>query len=478
MTASPSDLSPVIVGAGPAGIRAAHTLATHGLQPVLLDEALRGGGQIYRRPPDNFARPPKALYGMEATKATQVHNALDGLGERIDYRAQSLVWNAHGGLLDVLHLPTQTTRTVPYSHLIVATGATDRVLPVPGWTLPGVYTLGAAQIALKFQGCSIGRTVVLAGTGPLLYLVAYQYAKAGARVSAVLDHAPLAAQVRAVPAMLAQPATLAKGLYYAAWLQTHGIPVHRGTRVLHMEGMPNGGRVAAVVWADAAGREHSTPCDAAALAYALRSETQLADLLGCQFAWNATERAHLPVRDAACRSSVTGVYLAGDGAAIRGADAAELAGERAALALLADAGHATQADTARAQALEEQLRPMDRWRSAMEVAFPFPQDWAAQAPDELVVCRCENITAGTLRACVRDQGADEMNRLKALTRVGMGRCQGRMCGLAAAEILAHATGKPIAQVGRLRAQAPLKPLPIAMRVEPASKEATPPGATS
>ena len=459
-----TELLPVIVGAGPAGIRAAHTLAAHGLRPVVLDEALRGGGQIYRRPPDNFARPPEALYGMEAAKATRVHQALDGLGERVDYRPQSLVWNAQGGLLDVLHLPTQTTRSVPYTHLIVATGATDRVLPVPGWTLPGVYTLGAAQIALKFQGCTIGRDVVLAGTGPLLYLVAYQYAKAGARVRAVLDHAPLAAQVRALPHMLAQPTTLAKGLYYAAWLHTHGVPIHRGTRVLHMDGTPSAERVGAVVWADAAGREHRTVCDAAALAYALRSETQLADLLGCQFAWNATERAHLPVRDTACRASVPGVYLAGDGAAIRGADAAELAGERAALALLADAGRATGATTSRAHALEAALRPMDRWREAMEVAFPFPQGWAAQAPDALVVCRCENITAGTLRACAREQGADEMNRLKALTRVGMGRCQGRMCGLAAAEILAHATGKPIEQVGRLRAQAPLKPLPIQLRV--------------
>jgi pyruvate/2-oxoglutarate dehydrogenase complex dihydrolipoamide dehydrogenase (E3) component len=77
-----------------------------------------------------------------------------------------------------------------FSRVIVATGATDRILPVPGWTLPGVYSLGAAQIALKFQGCAIGERVVFAGSGPLLYLVAYQYAKAGAKVVAVLDSSP------------------------------------------------------------------------------------------------------------------------------------------------------------------------------------------------------------------------------------------------------------------------------------------------
>ncbi|MBT9440718.1 MAG: FAD-dependent oxidoreductase, partial [Acidovorax sp.] len=161
-------LQPVIVGAGPAGIRAAQTLVAHGVRPTVIDEAARGGGQIYRRQPAHFARSPQTLYGTEASRATALHSTLDGLAAHIDYQPDSLVWNAQGGQLDVLHGPTQTTRTVPYGQLIVASGATDRVLPVPGWTLPGVYTLGGAQVALKFQGCTIGRNVVLMGTGPLL----------------------------------------------------------------------------------------------------------------------------------------------------------------------------------------------------------------------------------------------------------------------------------------------------------------------
>lgn len=152
------------------------------------------------------------------------------------------------------------------------------------------------------------------------------------------------------------------------------------------------------------------------------------------------------------------VYLAGDGAGIMGADAAEQAGERAALALLADNGMAI--DAARAAELERKLGKLAGFREGLERAFPVPQDWAAHASDELVVCRCENITAGTLRQTVATTGADEMNRLKALSRIGMGRCQGRMCGAAAAEILAHATGLPLQQVGRLRGQAPIKPIPI------------------
>ena len=456
-------LRPVVVGAGPAGIRAAQTLVAHGIRPVVLDEAPRAGGQIYRRPPAHFQRTAQTLYGFEAPRAQAVHGAFDGLQSLIDYRPDSLVWNAQGGLLDVLHGPTQTTQSLPYQQLIVATGATDRVLPIPGWTLPGVYTLGGAQVALKYQGCAIGQRVVFMGTGPLLYLVAYQYAKAGVAVAAVLDTARFSDQLAALPAMLTQPAVLAKGLYFVAWLRAHGVGLHSGVRPLRVLGQE---RVRAVVWHDGQ-QERSLDCDAIGFGYALRSETQLADLLGCRFVFAPQQRAHLPERDAAGRSSVAGVYLAGDGAGIMGADAAEWAGERAALALLAD--HGVAVDAARARLLERKLRALQTFRSGLERAFPFPTDWAAQAPDELVVCRCENISAGELRRTVHASGADEMNRLKALSRLGMGRCQGRSCAVAAAEILAHATGKPVAQVGRLRGQAPIKPIPIHLLHAPAAE---------
>lgn len=451
-------LAPVIVGAGPAGIRAAQTLLAHGLQPVLIDEASRGGGQIYRRPPAAFHRSAKSLYGTEASRALSVHEAMDAMQGRIDYRPDTLVWNAQGGALDLLDAATNVSSSVRYRRLIVATGATDRVLPVPGWTLPGVYTLGGAQVALKFQGCAIGERVVLMGTGPLLYLVAYQYAKAGANVVAVLDTARFADQLAAVPAMLTQPAVFAKGVYYVGWSRAHGVPIYSGIRPVRIEG-PS--RVAAVVF-EADGKEHRLECDAVGFGYALRSETQLADLLGCRFTFAPMQRAHLPERDAAGRSSVDGVYLAGDGAGVMGADAAEWAGERAALALLADEGIAI--DAARAAELERQLERLGTFRQGLERAFPFPEDWAAKAPEQLIVCRCENITAGELREVVRQTGADDINRLKALSRIGMGRCQGRMCQVAATELLAHATGKPIEFVGRLRGQAPIKPIPMAMVV--------------
>lgn len=463
---------PVVVGAGPAGVRAARTLVQHGLRPIVIDESPASGGQIYRRQPAGFQRKAQALYGFEAGKATALHQDFDGIASQLDYRPGSLVWSARQGTLDVWDIAGNTSGTLDWSHMVIATGATDRVLPVPGWTLPGVYTLGGAQVALKYQACAVGRRVVFAGSGPLLYLVAYQYARAGVKVAAIIDNARLADQAASLIDMARQPKTLLKGMYYVAWLQAHGVPIVRNARLTDIAGRE---QVQGVSWRSN-GCAEATPatfvdCDAVALGYALRSETQLADLLECQFAFDALNRAYLPVRDTAGRASTPGVYLAGDGAGIMGADAAELAGERAALALLSDRG--IEVSASRVALLEKRLGGLVKWRRGIEAAFPFPTDWAQSAPDDLVVCRCENITAGNLRAVARETGASELNRLKALSRVGMGRCQGRICAAAAAEILADVVRVPVHQVGRIRAQSPIKPLPMTVRIAPAPEEQAP-----
>ena len=458
----------VIVGAGPAGVRAAETLVAAGLVPVVIDEAPRAGGQIYRQPPADagFARSKRTLYGMEAGKADAVHSTMACLLPKIDYRHDTLVWGCGAARLDTLHGGRQ--RTVPYSHLLIATGATDRVLPFSGWTLPGVYTLGAAQIALKSQGCAIGRRVVFAGTGPLLYLVAYQYAKAGAQVEAVLDTNPFSRQLAATPRLLRQPSTFAKGLYYVGWLAARGIRIERGVTLVRATGDK---AVQAMTYRDS-DQELTIPCDAVGFGYGLRSETQLADLAGCRFRFDPINRAWLPERDAAGRTSVPGVYLAGDGAGIAGADAAELAGRRAALAMLEDLGNPAGNANVQAQAtkLDRQLANIAEFRIGLEQAFSPPADCASHWPDDMTVCRCEEIDAGALRRCIRAGEASEINRLKALTRVGMGRCQGRMCGAAAAELLSAETGKPIAEVGRLRGQAPIKPVPLSIAMTDEAEE--------
>lgn len=446
----------VVVGAGPAGVRAAQTLVAHGVATVVIDEAPRSGGQIYRQPPPSLATAAKALYGFEAGKAEALHRAFEELKAKVDYRPNELVWNADDRTLDLWNATSSRYSQQPWRDLVLATGAIDRVLPVPGWTLPGVYSLGGAQIALKHQGCAIGRRVVLAGNGPLLYLVAYQYKKAGADVRAVLDHSDFASQLRALPRLCALPGVLAKGLYYLGWLRLHGVAVHSGARLSAVDGDDC---VERVRWEDCGDpdQRHSIECDALGFGYGLRSETQLADLLGCRFAFADEQRAFVPEHNHG-QSSRPDVFLAGDGSRVMGADAAELAGEQAALRLLAARGIAV--DRRRLRRIGAALRRVGTFRGGLEQAFPFPHDWAARVADETLICRCESITAGELRNSIEHHGIDEINRLKALSRVGMGRCQGRVCACAAAEVLAESSGNPIDRVGRIRSQAPIKPITI------------------
>ncbi|MCZ8181376.1 MAG: FAD/NAD(P)-binding oxidoreductase [Beijerinckiaceae bacterium] len=446
----------IIVGAGPAGIRAAGMLVAAGLRPVLLDEGQRDGGQIYRRQPEGFTRTPEQLYGTEAARAVALHQSFERLKPQIDYRPRHLAWNVADGVVHTISegKPGQFA----YDVLIIAAGATDRLLPVKGWQHAGVYSLGGAQIALKAQACAIGRKVVFLGTGPLLQLVALQYHKAGAQVVALLDTSPFLKQVLALPKLAARPAMLVKGLRLVGGLMASGMAIHRGVTPVEIHGEAEAG-VTGVSVRLASGEIRRFDCDAVGLGYHLRPEAQLADLARCAFTFDAKTRQFWPEIDADGRSSVAGVYLAGDGVRTQGADGAEISGALAACAVLADLGRPVP--EAERAALREQGRIMERFREGIAEAYPWPAHLAADLPDDAILCRCEGITVGELREAATEKGADEVNRAKALTRVGMGRCQGRYCGHAGAEIVAAATGVPLEAVGRLRGQAPVKPLPVA-----------------
>ena len=444
----------VIVGAGPAGTCAAHAIVRAGMRPIVVDESLQSGGQIYRRQPPGFTRPAKTLYGFEAGKASRLHAEFDSLKKQIDYRPATLAWNIYE---NVLYTESDgATEQIPFNAAIVAPGATDLVLPFPGWSKASVFTLGGAQVALKYQACSVGERTVFVGTGPLLYLVAYQYAKAGAKVVAVIDTTPFSTKVRASWGMLSGTTTFAKGLFYMASLWSKGIPIFHGATPLAVEG---GEYAKGLMYRDNAGEIHKIEADAVAMGFGLRPETQIADLAHCEFFFDPQCRQWLPIADGDGRTDVNGLYLAGDGQRIAGADAAELSGELAAYAALEDLGRQIPQD--RAAALRRRLRQLARFRRALDKAFPIPVELATQAADETLICRCEAISAGEIRYAANEMGALEVNKAKAFTRIGMGRCQGRYCGYAGAELVAHTLGLPIEKASRLRGQAPVKPLAIA-----------------
>ncbi|ROL77809.1 FAD/NAD(P)-binding oxidoreductase [Pseudomonas chlororaphis] len=451
----PSGSAPrvVIVGAGPAGTRCAETLLAAGIVPTLVDENRRDGGQIYRRQPEGFRRDYATLYGSEAHKARALHDSFERLRPRIDYRPDTLAWNLTPGQLCCVSQGRHFT--LDYDALILCTGATDRLMPLEGWQLAGTYSLGGAQIALKAQSVSIGHRVVFMGSGPLLYLVASQYLKAGAQVAAVLDTSPPGKRIGALPKLLARPGLLWTGMKLLARLCLARVPVHLGIQPIRVLGDAQGG-ISLVQVKTAKGDSLDVECDALALGYHLRPETQLADLAGCRLAFDPASSQWLLELDEAGRTSVNGVYAAGDGAKIRGADAAEHAGRLSALALLEDLQlpvNAAELDEQR-----QALAVMDQFRLGLAQAFPWPSAQAKALPDTAIVCRCEMISAGELRRTVREKGACEVNRAKAFSRVGMGRCQGRYCSQAGAEVIAAAAGVAVQEVGRQRGQAPVKPL--------------------
>lgn len=439
----------LIIGAGPAGTRAAQCVVAHGLKPTVITEAPQNGGQIYRRQPPGFTRPASNLYGAEASKAQALHDAFDRMRSSISFRPDTTVWNIveQRAFLD----SAAGVEELEFDALIIATGAMDRVIPMPGWTLPGVFTLGGAQIALKFQACAIGERVVFAGTGPLLYLVAYQYARAGARVEAVIDTSTFGDKLGAFVGMLASPRTAWLGMYYLAWLRTHGVRVVQGA---HPLGISGEGRVSGFRYRDGSG-EHAIDCDAVGLGYGLKPESQLAELAGCTFHFDTTQRLWAITHDGTGRVR-KGLYVAGDCTAIGGADVAELQGERAALAMLSDLGVAV--DSSRVEKISRKLGRLARFRRALEKAFPFPQHVVRDIPKDTILCRCETITAREVDEAAAQLHPDDVNRVKAFSRTGMGRCQGRVCGPAVAEYVALRESVAIERVGRLRSQAPVKPL--------------------
>lgn len=443
----------IIVGAGPAGIRTAETLVKAGLRPIVVDEGARAGGQVYRRPPPGFTRTPETLYGSEAPKARALHDLFDRMAAsgQVDHRPQSSVLAVRaGGGAQGLHVLTPEGREVLlYDRLILATGATDRLAPLPGWQAPGVYSLGATQIALKAQGVALGEKIVLAGSGPLLTLVAVQLLTAGAKVAAVLDTAPLSAQAAALPELMSRPLFALRGLAMRARL---GRLYHAGVTLTEIETDARG--PVAIRWATAGGKPQRAECDMVGLGWHLRAETQLAGLAGCEFDYSEIWAQWLPRADRMGRAG-EGLYLAGDGLRILGADGAEVAGRLAATACLADLGLPAPdpaADLAR-------LNRLERFAKGIARAFPWPAAMLHALPDTTVVCRCEGVTAGTLRETTSYGGA-EANRVKSLGRVGMGRCQGRFCQLAGAELIAAQAGQPVVAVGRPRDQAPVRPAPV------------------
>ncbi|MCX4704910.1 FAD-dependent oxidoreductase [Streptomyces sp. NBC_01373] len=425
-----------VIGAGPAGLAATVAAAAHGVRVTLLDSAAQAGGQFYRQPASELrAGRPQALHHQ--WRAWE--RLRDGLRSHVEagavrHLADHHVWfverHDDGWTVHALLGPEQEEPVeVRADAVLLATGGYEKVLPFPGWTLPGVVTAGGAQAMLKGTLVVSGRTAVVAGTGPLLLPVATGLAAAGVEVAALVESAGPKAFVRRSRALAAQPGKVAEGARYAARLLRHRVRLLTGHTLVEAHGSE---RLEAVTVAalDALGRvrpgtARRIPCDTLAVGHGMLPHTDLADTLGCRL--DGTD-VHV---DDEQRTSVPGVWAAGETTGIGGAALSlaegHIAGRSAAARL-----RGTEPDPrawAAAAAARARLRA---FFAALDSVYAPPAHWTEQVTDDTAVCRCEEVTGGAIRAAVTELGAGDLRTVKLLTRAGMGWCQGRVCGPAVA----------------------------------------------
>lgn len=448
----------LVLGAGPAGLAGAVTAAAAGLAVTVVDSGSSIGGQYYRQPAKRLhAGRPQALHHnwrhWVALRSRFEHHVAAG---RIRHLPGHQVWFAehmHDGyrVQAMLGADEKQPVTVHGDVLLLATGAYERLLPFPGWTLPGVVTAGGAQAMLKRALVLPGREVVVAGTGPLLLPVTAGLADAGAQVNALIESAGIRSLLRLAPALAGRPGKLAEAAGYANRLGRHRVPIHFGHTVIAAHGTR---RVEAVTVAalDAAGRvrpgtEKLIRCDSLAIGYGLLPHLDLAGSLGARTEQRAGAATAVAV-DAEQRTSVPGLWAAGEVTGIGGADLARVEGEIAGRSVAAWSRGPRRAwqdeDHVRSPAwtkAEGKRRRLGVFHAAMDAAYSSPADWVERLTPETTVCRCEEVAAGAVRTALREFGATDARALKLLTRAGMGWCQGRMCAPAVAGLLAeHGAG--------------------------------------
>lgn len=442
-----------IIGAGPAGMAAAITARRHGLSVAIIDEQPAPGGQIFRAVTDPAPLPTSVLGAdYHAGRTLAEHFIACGA----DYRPGSLVWQEEKGTLDLTG--PEGPQSLTAKRIIIASGAMERPFPVPGWTLPGVMTAGAAQILLK-TAASAAPGAVFAGSGPLIYLVVAQYARAGIPVAALLDTTPAGARLKALrhlPGALTAPSYLRKGLGLLAEIKRAGIKVVHHVEALRIEGER---AVRSVRWQ--AGAE----CGAVAtetvfLHQGVIPNVNLTMALGCRHVFDESQRCWRPEHDRWGRSSRSDLLIAGDAGGIRGASCAELSGEIAALAACADLGHLLADEAERfAAPTFARLRRESAIRPFLETLYRPAPRFLVPVDDDTLLCRCEEVTRGAVAAAVAER-CQGPNQLKAFTRAGMGACQGRLCGHSLGETMAALTGRSPAEIGYLRIRMPVKPVTL------------------
>ncbi|MGI5377160.1 FAD-dependent oxidoreductase [Streptomyces sp. CA-251387] len=459
-----------VIGAGCAGLAGAVTASRLGLSVTLLDSSEQVGGQFYRHPPPGLgvARPEALHHDWPSFAQLRERRQAGG----IDHRSGHHVWTVtrdSDGLLTTHALAEADgaePRPVPVRAraVLLATGAYERQLPFPGWTLPGVVGAGGAQAMLKSGLVLPGRRVVVAGSGPLLLAVAASLASAGARVPAVVEASGYLGYARHWRALTANPGKVAEALTYGSALLRHRVLLRPRSAVTRVHGTD---RVEAVTvarldrdWRPVPGTGRRIACDALAVGHGLVPQIELATGLGCATR-TAPDGTRALALDVSQESSVPGIWAAGETGGIGGAQLARVEGELAGIAVAARLrGRPALLVSTHARKLRQRRDRLRVFADAMAAAHMPGPGWTDWLDGDTEVCRCEEVTASRVREAVGGYGARDARTVKLLTRAGMGWCQGRVCGTAVACLAAGANGPAMAPSAERRPLAVPVPLGV------------------
>jgi NADPH-dependent 2,4-dienoyl-CoA reductase/sulfur reductase-like enzyme len=464
-----------IVGAGPAGMAAAIPVADAGFSVLVVDEQARAGGQVFRRPPadwgarhGNYRPYPWArdlIERFEDHPAIQTLFRATAFGVLRDPVATAATPDTASPLRLAVHTH-EGGRLIPARRLLIATGAHDMPVAFPGWTLPGVMTVGAVQSLLKSQKLLVGKRLVLAGSHPILLVLAEQLLDAGADIAEIAfarGLPRLSEMVAALPAVPGHVSLLADAFRALGKLLRHGVPISPHCIVAGAEGEDS---VRAVRlkrvdrnW-NPAGDDRLIEADLLALGYGFNPTTDLARQAGCKLSWNAALGGWV-VAHAQFRTTAENIFVAGEPTGVAGAERSRAEGHMAGLHVAASLGAPTN-EAQRAEA-ERLLARAGRFSGVVQRMFqPNRQALAGlSCADDVIVCRCELVRNGEIEAILsRNPFVLTANALKLECRSGMGPCQGRYCEGTVAARIAGIRNTPIEASGHFNARLPVRPVPL------------------
>lgn len=440
-----------IIGSGPSGMSAAIRLAALGAKVVVIDEQPSPGGQIWRGVERNAKTRVFEALGADYQKGQDLTAKFRASG--VEYLPGHQVWQIEEGW-NLFLTADGKARRVSAKAVLLANGAQERPVPFAGWTLPGVMTVGAAQILLKSGGMLPEGKVWIAGAGPLPLLYATQMLSLGGRIAGYLDtsESPKLGALAKLPAAWRDVGGLFKGLRWMRDLRRRGL-MNRGFTDLRAEG---DGRLEYLSW-QSGGQQKRVEAEVLLVHEGIVPRIHETLALGCAHDWNAEQGYFAPKLDRWGETSRQGLFVAGDAGSIGGWSAAVVSGEIVALGIAQQLGLAQDAEALRRDAqLDDRRSRSLALRPLLNALYPPPRKPIA---DDVIVCRCEEVTAGTIRATARSTPPDP-NAVKAATRCGMGPCQGRQCGYSVQALVAEVHGVPVGDVSFYNIRPPLKPITL------------------